>query len=237
MTSTVLKNKKGIVDGYVIALSDISEQIENYNLIRTELNGKTILLKEIHHRVKNNLQLINSILTLQMYYGQDDKLTTLLTGLQARIRTIALIHEKLYQTDNPSELNVCYFLKDLKSILIQVYDLNTDLITFNCDIEEIVLETDIVLQLGLITNELITNSIKYAFPNGKGEILISFKNLGNKYELLIKDDGVGISGDPNLKKPETMGSQLLETLIEQINGTSKINTRNGTEYIISFPHN
>ncbi len=234
MSASTIKTND-VISGYTIILTDITEQIEAYNEVCLELKEKTFLLKEIHHRIKNNLQIINSILTLQMYYEKNDELTILLSGLQARIRTIALIHEKLYQTDNPSEINICHFLKDLLNILVQVYELNIDSITFVCDIEEIVLETDKVLQIGLITNELITNSVKYAFPSGKGIIFIGFKINGGNYELHIKDDGIGMPEDFHKHKSETLGSQLLETLIEQLNGTAEINTNNGTEYIISFP--
>jgi two-component sensor histidine kinase len=229
------KDLTGITTGFTITLTDITNQIQDLKKLNIELKEKTFSLKEIHHRIKNNLQIINSILTLQMYYAGNNELSVLLTGLQARIRTIALIHEKLYQTDNPSKLNICYFLKDLQKILIQVYELNTDFIIFNCEIEEIVLDTDIVLQLGMIINELITNSIKYAFPSGKGIIYTSFKMIGDNYELNVKDDGIGMTNDILSHKAETLGSQLLETLIQQLNGSVKINAKNGTEYIISFP--
>ena len=228
MTAAPLKDNKDIALGYIITLTDFNEQF-------AELEEKTILLKEIHHRIKNNLQIINSILTLQMYYAKNEELTLLLTGLQARIRTIALIHEKLYQTDNLSEINICYFLKDLQNILVQIYELDTNFIVFSCDIEEIELDTDTVLQLGLIVNELITNSVKYAFPSGKGNIYTSFKVIGDRYELCFKDDGIGMPEEFLSLKTETLGSQLLETLIEQLNGTVRINSKNGTEYIISFP--
>ena len=235
VSTASLKDDHEISQGYIITLTEITKQIENLNIINTELKEKSILLKEIHHRIKNNLQIINSILTLQMYYAQNQELSVLLVELQARIRTIALIHEKLYQTDNPTEINICSFMKDLSKILIQIYDVNSDFIRFICDIEEIVLETDIVLQLGLIINELITNSIKHAFPSGKGEILVSFQLIGDKYELHFKDDGIGIPDNFLSNKTETLGSQLLETLIQQLNGTLKIKSKPGTEYIITFP--
>jgi two-component sensor histidine kinase len=235
MSASQPKGNKKIDSGYIITLTDITEQVDDHKKVTAELEEKIILLKEIHHRIKNNLQIINSILTLQMYYAKNEELTVLLTGLQARIRTIALIHEKLYQTENLSEINIGYFLKDLQNILVQIYELNTNSIVFRSDIEEIELDTDTVLQVGLIVNELITNSVKYAFPLGNGNIHTSFKIIGNKYELCYKDDGIGIPEEFLSHTTETLGSQLLETLVEQLNGTVKINVKNGTEYIISFP--
>ena len=235
MSFAPIKNENENVSGYIITLTDVTSQVNELNSITQELKEKSLLLKEIHHRIKNNLQIINSIITLQIYYAKNEELNELLIGLQTRIKTIALIHEKLYQTDHPSELNVCYFMKDLQKILVQVYEVNPEFIRFNCDVEEILLETDIVLQLGLIVNELMTNSVKYAFPSGKGNIYFSFKLIGDKYELLFKDDGIGIPDDILLNKTETLGSQLLETLIEQLNGKSVIKSNHGTEYIITFP--
>ena len=158
------------------------------------LRKKRYFLKEIHHRVKNNLQIISSLLNLQSGYIKDKDSIEIFKESQNRVRSMALIHEKLYQSKDMSQIDFSGYVSELVSNLFSSYSLNSALITLHQDINNIMLEIDLAINLGLIINELVSNAFKHAFPRGrKGNLYISIKKDKQKYELIVEDDGIGFS--------------------------------------------
>jgi PAS domain S-box-containing protein len=216
------------------------EGVENARImgvekIESSLKEKEVLLKEIHHRVKNNLQIISSLLNLQSGYIKDKDSIEIFKESQNRVRSMALIHEKLYQSKDMSQIDFSEYVSELVSNLFSSYSLNSALITLHQNINDILLEIDIAINLGLIINELVSNAFKHAFPEGrKGNLYISIKKDGHKYELIIEDDGIGFSSEIDFRKTESLGLQLIITLVEQIGGEIFLFSDNGTKFVIKF---
>ena len=198
---------------------------------------KEILLKEIHHRVKNNLQIVTSLLNLQGESLTDEHSRKVFENSVGRIKSMALVHEKLYRSDNFSKIVLYEYISDLLATLGPTYK-STPHIEIKCDIDatELVLEQS--LSIGLIVNELVTNSIKHAFeemPVGfTPQINVSFKNSGSYYELTVSDNGKGISNETTKDKPSTLGLQLVMSLVDELEGSIAIDGSSGTEIKIKF---
>jgi PAS domain S-box-containing protein len=203
--------------------------------IETSLKEKEVLLKEIHHRVKNNLQIISSLLNLQSGYIKDKESIEIFKESQNRVRSMALIHEKLYQSKDMSQIDFSGYVSELVSNLFSSYSLNSVLITLHQDIHNIMLEIDLAINLGLIINELVSNAFKHAFSKGrKGNLYIIIKKDKQKYELIIQDDGVGFPPNIDFRKTESLGLQLIITLVEQIGGEIFLFSDKGTKFLINF---
>tara|TARA_B100001109_G_scaffold255434_1_gene258424 strand:+ start:16725 stop:20957 length:4233 start_codon:yes stop_codon:yes gene_type:complete len=217
---------------------DITEKKRNEIKLYNSLKEKEVLLKEVHHRVKNNMQVISSILSLQSAYVHDQTILNILRESQNRIKSMAFIHESLYRTKDFSKIVFSEYLKNLAQNLIDTYELKTNDVSLIDELDKIYLNLDSAIPCGLIVNELISNSLKYAFvENQKGEIYLSLKeiaNNGNTIELVIADNGVGISDEIDISQTETLGLQLVSTLVEQIEGNIKIETNKGTRFTITF---
>jgi PAS domain S-box-containing protein len=213
----------------------IEHKIDEEKIIAS-LKEKEVLLKEIHHRVKNNMQIISSMLGLQSSYVKDTQYNSLLKDSQNRIKSMALIHEKLYQSDNMANVNFFEYLKTLSINLYQSYGIDMERIKLEIDVEKLNLNIDTAIPLGLITNEIVSNSFKHGYPNGRsGKIYINIKNIqNNEYEMIIKDDGIGIPDGVNLNNVKTLGLSLIHALVEQIDGKIEIFSKNGLEYKIRF---
>lgn len=224
-----IKNRMNIELQY--AYNTILEQKDK---IEKQNEEKAILLKEIHHRVKNNLQIITSLLSLQSLEFNDEALKKLYKSSQLRIKSMALIHEMLYKSENLSTIDYHNYLEELIHSLLSTYT-NPDLdISVNFDADSIQLELDIAIPLGLIINEIITNSLKYAFKGrSNGEINVSFKVKKNTYELSIGDNGVGF--DPSKQKNNSLGTKLISNLTMQFNGKLTQSNGVGTSYCIIIP--
>ena len=217
------------------SLIDITKRKNAENLIKSSLNEKNILLQEIHHRVKNNMQIISSLLNLQTKYVNDDEAVNILKESQNRVRSMAMIHEKLYQSKDLSHINFVDYIQSLVSNLFHSYNIDKTSIKPIFKVENLSLNIDTAVPCGLIISELISNSLKYAFPEGmKGEILISLKFIDNEYELIIRDNGIGMPTDIDLNNLKTLGLLLVTSLTEQIDGQITINRNHGTEFIIKF---
>ena len=217
------------------SLIDITKRKNAENLIKTSLNEKNILLQEIHHRVKNNMQIISSLLNLQTKYINDEEAVDILKESQNRVRSMAMIHEKLYQSKDLSHINFADYIQSLVSNLFYSYNTEKTYIKPIFEVENLSLNMDTAVPCGLIISELVSNSIKYAFPKGmNGEILVSLKFIDNKYELRISDNGIGMPANIDLNKLETLGLLLVTNLTEQIDGEITINRNHGTEFIIRF---
>ncbi|MEO0968189.1 MAG: histidine kinase dimerization/phosphoacceptor domain -containing protein [Cyanobacteria bacterium J06639_18] len=210
----------------------INKQIEEK--LKISLKEKDILLKEIHHRVKNNLQIISSLLRLQARKIQDTKISGIFRDSQNRVRAMAMIHEKLYQSTEFAKIKICDYINNLAKNLIISYRVS-GLIKMKLEIEEIYLKIDTSIICGLIINELVSNSIKHAFTKYNGNsIKIIFAALGDdKYLLKVSDNGIGINQD-YLHQKQTIGLQLVWNLVEQIEGSINCEVKSGTSFEIVF---
>jgi PAS domain S-box-containing protein len=206
--------------------------------LRASLKEKELLLKEIYHRVKNNLQVIYSLLNLQSRYLQDPKALEVLKDSQSRIRAMALVHEKLYQSRNLSQIDLRDYITSLAHSLLESYRTQRDSPALNLELEQGWLNIETAIPCGLILTELLSNSLKHAFPDQKsGEILISSTlSSDQKIILTICDNGIGLPPGFNLKTVSSLGLQLVRNLTQQIKGQVTINpTSQGTEFQLVFP--
>jgi PAS domain S-box-containing protein len=218
---------------------DITERKNAEDRIKAALQEKEILLKEVHHRVKNNLQVIDSLFRHQYRHINNDEVIYMLKECQNRVASMALLHEKLCSSKNLSKINVAEYIKSLAINLFNSYSNYGNLPNINVNVDRVLLDFDLALNCGLIINELVTNSLKYAFPNGKvGEININFFKLNSHdYKLIIRDNGVGFSTEPDLKNIKSLGLKLVRSLVRQLDGEVEINNINGAEFNIIFPLN
>ena len=218
--------------GVIVDLTDI-KNIENH--LKASLQEKEILLKEIHHRVKNNMQIISSLLNLQTEYVDDEEAINVLKESQNRVRSMAIIHENLYKSKDLMHINFVDYIKSLVLNLFYSYDVKEAQIKSILKIEDISLNIETAIPCGLIISELISNSLKYAFPNGmKGEIIVSLKSKKDTYQLCISDNGIGLPEDINFNNIKTLGLLLVNSLTEQIDGEVTIYREHGTQYKITF---
>ena len=214
------------------ALEAKNQKIEKQN------QEKVVLLKEIHHRVKNNLQIISSLLSMQTRGLHDDKVIDAMKESQSRVKTMALIHEKLYQYDDLSRINMNEYMEQLSRFLTQTYRSakNIDVIV---EAEDISLDIDTAVPLGLITNELLSNALKYAFEDAdSGTIRVKLSQEGaTSYQLIVSDTGKGLADNLDIKKSKSLGLKLVHTLTRQINGDLSITTQPGATFAIGFDAN
>ncbi|MBI5055979.1 MAG: HAMP domain-containing protein [Nitrospirae bacterium] len=205
-------------------------------LERTE--EKEVLLKEIHHRVKNNMQVISSLLSLQSDQIDDRQYIELFDESRNRIRSMSLIHEKLYQSNDLAHIDFNDYVKSLANGLLMFYGTNNGSISLNIKAEELSLAIDTAIPCGLIINELVSNALKYAFPKDrKGEIKISFRKITgeDKYELVVSDNGAGIPEGIDIRAVKSLGMQLIVNLVEhQLKGELALDRSSGTKYFIRF---
>jgi len=205
--------------------------------IEVSLTEKETLLKEIHHRVKNNMQIVSSLLEHQTQYIKDKNVIDIFTESQNRIASMSLVHEKLYQSNDLAKIDFNEYINDLASNLFQSYVANSGKITLNMNIENIQMDSDFAIPCGLIINELVTNSLKYAFPEDrKGEIRIVLRKTDKEmFELVIGDNGIGLPKDLDFRKTSSLGLHLVTILAEnQLHGEININRNIGTEFQIKF---
>jgi PAS domain S-box-containing protein len=214
---------------------DITENKINEEKISQSLKEKEILLKEVHHRVKNNMQVISSILNLQSSYVRDSYALNLLKECQNRIKSMAFIHESLYQTKNFESVNFSEYLTTLTKNLVHTYSIDTKKIKLILTLDQLFLNLDSSIPCGLIINEIISNSLKYAFPNNRdGIIFVTLKVNKKNVKIEVGDNGIGIPESVDIKNTQTLGLQLVDTLVEQIGGTLNLNRNKGTIFNIDF---
>ncbi len=210
------------------------QEAEEY--LKKSLAEKDVLLREVHHRVKNNMQIISSILSMQSRNIDDPKLKEVLQESQNRIHSMALIHENLYNHKNLANIMFSTYIKSLAGNIARTYSNQQANIHFDYQIDDAYLPMDLAIPCGLIINELISNSFKYAFVNrNEGIISIHFEATGNDMFLLtVADNGVGISSDVNILKTKSLGMKILHRLVQQIDGELTSDFSNGTKFIIQF---
>ncbi|WP_052374118.1 PAS domain S-box protein [Methanobacterium sp. SMA-27] len=220
---------------FVAVFDVITERKEAEEKIKSSLKEKEVLLQEIHHRVKNNMQIISSLLNLQTKYVDAEESVNILRESQNRVKSMAMIHEKLYQSDDLTHIQFVDYIPSLVLNLFYSYNVEITQIEPIFEIEDISLNMETAVPCGLIISELVSNSLKYAFPNGrKGEVRVSLKSEDDKYELIISDSGIGLPEKLDFDNLESLGLSLVNSLTEQIDGEITINISHGTEFKITF---
>jgi two-component sensor histidine kinase len=207
------------------------------NNLRTSLEEKEVLLREIHHRVKNNLQIISSLLSLQCIQLDDTETVDVLRECQGRVRTMAMIHENLYQSKDINHVNFGNFVKKLLSDIFYSYRVDPRSIKLATNIENVDIGIETAMPCGLIINELATNSIKHAFPNGTGNISVELTSSGlndDSFILIFDDDGIGLPENLTPENTKKLGLMVVNTLSNQLNAEMEIDRSNGTRFIFNF---
>ncbi len=223
--------------GYFVAVFDvINERKRAEEAVQASLREKETLLREIHHRVKNNMQVISSLFNLQAGHIKDEDARRMLKEGQLRIRSMALIHEKFYQSSDLSKVDFAAYLRSLANHLFQFFKVDTGRIRLETDLEDVLLDVNSAVPCGLLVNELISNSIKHAFPGGrKGTIGIGLRREKDGTVVFrVADDGVGFPEDLDFRRAATFGLQIVSLLVEQLEGTIHVDKRSGTAFTISF---
>lgn len=215
---------------------DITERKQAEDQIRASLKEKEVLIKEIHHRVKNNLQVISSLLRLQAGYIQNTQALEIFQESQNRIKAMALLHEKLYQSKDLTNINFTEYIEGVINNLFRSYGARSRGITAHLKIEAIAVNLDAVIPCGLIINELVSNSLKYAFPQGRSGIITIevFSHSIGTYELTVSDNGIGISPNIDPQNTQSLGLQLVHLLTEQLEGVIQLDRSQGTSFKITL---
>jgi PAS domain S-box-containing protein len=218
----------------IVNARDITERKRADQLIMSALREKEILLREIHHRVKNNMQVISSLLNLQASRTADPATKAILEESRQRVRSIAIIHEKLYNSANLANIDFAVYLKSLADELLRSF--GRPEVSYVLDVEAIPFEIDKAIPTGLIVNELLTNSLRHAFPPAtKGTVSVHLRSLGDEnVELVVRDDGVGFPAGIDIHSATTMGLAIVRTLVEQMHGKLTMDTMHGTTCTIRF---
>lgn len=199
--------------------------------LRELLEQKEILLREIQHRVKNNLRTVHSLLDLQSKYIRDEKVLKALHESQNRIRAMALVHEILYQSPEITNIDLDTYVRTLGKNLFEFYGIKEQRISLHTDIPDIVLSVNSAIPVGLITNELMSNALKHAFPGkNKGEIFIKVRKKNHTLSMIFRDNGVGIPKDLNWRDTKSLGLRMVFSLVEQMKGTIGLDRSKGTEF-------
>lgn len=229
---------------WLIILQDVTERKRVEESLEKSLAEKEVLLKEIHHRVKNNLQVVSSLLYLQAMKLTDEKAKEIFRESQNRIKSMALIHEQLYQSKDFSEINFAEYLCDLVSMLAESYTVSPSLMHVKTDTDSLRVSINAAVPAGLIVSELVTNSLKYAFPegieaNGKEKKITIFatKNAESEIILEVRDNGIGFGNLNPIEAPKSLGLRLVKMLTEQLHGKLAAYNENGAVFRISFKDN
>ena len=214
---------------------DITETKKAAEIVKSSLREKELLLKEIHHRVKNNLQITSSLLRLQAAKIPDAAVRQVLRESQDRIRSMALVHEMLYRSQDLARVDFPQYVRALVPQLFRSYNPGGR-IRYRVEIDEIVFGVDLAVPCGLIINELVANALKHAFPGDRrGEICVRMRLEQDRYRLSVEDDGIGFPAGLDVSQTGTLGLQLVRTLTEQIGGRLQEKTGQGTAFVIDLP--
>jgi PAS domain S-box-containing protein len=221
------------------AIRDITDRKVSEAALARSLREKELLLKEIHHRVKNNLQVISSLLSLQAQQIEDPNAREVFKDSEARVHSIALLHEKLYRSDELARVDMDAYLHELTRDLLQTYGAAADRIDVATDARGVTVAVDVAVPSALIVNELVTNAMKHAFTdrtaNGRGRVSITMKKSGGRMELVVADDGVGLPWGADWQHAPTLGLRIVRTLTRQLDGELRIEKADGTRCSVTFP--
>jgi two-component sensor histidine kinase len=226
----------GTPSGLSGLIVDITEQKQAEENMRASLREKEVLLKEIHHRVKNNLQIISSLLSMQSRRVKDAHILDVLKESQNRVQTMALIHDRIYRSADLSRVDLRDYITRLVNELYISYGVDPGRVRLHTDLEEVQMGIETAIPCGFIINELVSNCLKHAFPSGKrGHLRISLSSgTGNTIRLTVSDDGVGLPRGFDFTKTESLGLQLVCGLVTQLRGTIELGKDAGTEFRIEF---
>jgi two-component sensor histidine kinase len=214
---------------------DVTERRLFEEQIQASLREKEALLREIHHRVKNNLQITSSLLRLQASNISDPQARTIFDETQLRIRSMALVHEKLYQAKNLTRINFGDYVRTLGELLFKSFAVTVDAVVLDVAGTDLFLDIDTAVPCGLIVNEVLSNALKHAFPGGRGTIFVRLERRDDHCVMTIRDDGVGLPPQFDLQSIDTLGLQLVRGLVQQIDGCLEVRSVIGTEFRIDFP--
>lgn len=235
VSTSPIKDDNGKVVQVVHVERNITDRKQAENRIRTALLEKETLLKELYHRTKNNMQVISSMITLQAARAGESDVQDLVRETRSRIRAMALVHEKLYKSSDLSNINMKDYVRELAGSIFDSYKNILGRVSLDLRIDALQFPIDYAIPCGLILNELISNSVKHAFPGDRtGEIRIALYSDRGRFRLEYADNGVGFGGYYENLKKKSLGLQIIQTLINQVGGEMEVTNRNGAGYIIKF---
>ncbi|MCC6396849.1 MAG: PAS domain S-box protein, partial [Bacteroidetes bacterium] len=232
--STSILSKDGVVNGTIGLVRDVTERKRRDQELKASLREKEVLLKEIHHRVKNNLQIISSLISLQASRVKDEESRVLFDESRSRIRALALVHERLYWSESLASIDFKEYLKGVIQDLLHAG--GNEHITIDLDADSVSLDIDQAIPCGLIVNELCTNALKHAFPDKtRGRIAVSLRECDDGSVLLaVRDDGIGLPADLDVFRETSMGMTLVTSLVDQIGGSLAVDRNGGTAFALTF---
>jgi two-component sensor histidine kinase len=217
---------------------DITEMKRKEEIIINSLKEKEVMVKEIHHRVKNNLQIMLSLIRMQRQNCDETDVKNFYKSCENRINTMAMIHEKLYSASDLNNIKFPAYVENLLTHLLQVYGFSESHIKINCDFDDIKIPIDKAMSCGMIINELVSNSLKYAFSQtNEGNINIKMKESGGLLELTYNDSGTGNNDLRAEGKKNTMGIEIIEMLSTQLSGKAELNLNGGMNFSLKFSAN
>ena len=221
-------------DSVIVVLSDITDLKRTQEMLERSLAEKELLLKEIHHRVKNNLMIISSLLSMQSRQIKDEDTLEIFRESENRARSMALIHERLYRSEDLKNVDISEYIRTLGVEIFNSYNLDPSMIRLSFDMQEFRADIETAIPIGLIFTELMTNAIKHAFPDGRGDIKVSLKRSDGTVTLEVSDNGVGLPGDLDWESTPSLGLQIVRGLSDQIDARVDVISDEGTTFRISF---
>jgi len=238
-TSMIIRDatNRHMMEEEIRSLNRVLEQrvIDRTEQLNRSLQEKEVLLKEIHHRVKNNLQIVASLFSLQSRYIQDESVLSALKESQNRVRAMALVHEKLYRSEDVAHIDLTEYVRFLVTSLFKFYNISSGRVKITLDLREMSVDIHSAIPIGLIVNELVSNSLKHAFPDGSGgEIAISGKKEGNRIDLVIGDTGKGMPEGFDWRNADSLGLRLVIILTDQMDGTINLEPGPGTSFRLAL---
>jgi PAS domain S-box-containing protein len=237
--STQIRDEKDAFIGRLCLLEDITKRKQAEQQLAASLKQKEILLREVYHRVKNNLQVISSLLSLQSSAINDPQIVRLIGETQDRIRSMALVHEKLYRAKDLSRIDFDDYIRQLATMLARSYRTQSGSVSFEFEIEKLCFNLETAIPCGLVLNELVSNALKHAFPltrnDSNPKLTIALRSIGNEcFELIVCDNGVGLPAHLDVRNTASLGLQLVCMLTEQLRGELRVESTGGTKFTITF---
>jgi two-component sensor histidine kinase len=236
------RNLDGTIKQTIGTASDITQLKEVETKLQSSLAEKEVLLREVHHRVKNNLSIVDSLLSMQSRYVNDAEILRSISDSQRRIHTMSLIHEQLYQSHDVDNLDFCEYLQRLVGNLYSSFSFNTSQIELKLDINPILgnINIDTAISMGLIVNELLTNAFKHAFPDGRAgliEVILYESITEQNLHLIVRDDGIGISQEIISNTTASLGLRIVHILTQQLRASLNLSCSQGTSFhfTLSYP--
>ncbi|MFH0892190.1 MAG: histidine kinase dimerization/phosphoacceptor domain -containing protein [Candidatus Falkowbacteria bacterium] len=232
-----IKNEKGEVEKLLCIVEDMTSQRKLESQIVSDLREKEILLNEVNHRVKSNMQVISKMLNLQLNHAADEKTAGMLKEIKNQIGSMLQVHDRLYRAGDLAQIGLKDYISDLVQSLFDMHKIDKSQVTARVNVGDISLSVDQAIPCSLIINELVSNSLKYAFPeNRKGIVSVDFNSIDeDNYELAVSDNGVGFGNAANINQVNSLGLALVNTLTKEIKGDMDLVEQQGVKARIRFP--